>query len=198
VTRQRSDPIGVVLAGGLGRRIGGDKAVVELCGRPLISYPVAAMRAALEEIAVLAKADTVLPSLHGVTVWIESDALRHPLVGICEALAVAAGRPVLVCASDLPFVTAELIQSLAAADLGAAPAIVASCRGEMQPLLGHYLPAAAPLLRQALASGKPRLVAAVESIAPLRLEVQDENLLFNVNAPEDVLTASAMLGSSRT
>jgi molybdenum cofactor guanylyltransferase len=197
LTRQHAEPIGVVLAGGLGRRIGGDKAVVELCGRPLIAYPVAAMRAALQEISVLAKADTALPSLPGVTVWIESDRLRHPLVGICEALALAAGRSVLVCAADLPFVTEELIRSLAGAEVGDAPAVVVSCRGRMQPLLGHYLPAAGPMLRQALESGEQRLVAAVESIAPRRLEVQDEDLLFNVNAPEDVLTASAMLGSSR-
>ncbi len=38
--------IGAVLAGGHGRRIGRDKATVELDGRPLISYPVGALRAA--------------------------------------------------------------------------------------------------------------------------------------------------------
>ena len=38
--------IGAVLAGGRGRRIGRDKAMVELDGRPLISYPVGALRSA--------------------------------------------------------------------------------------------------------------------------------------------------------
>ena len=39
------EPIGVILAGGRGRRIGGSKAVVELCGKPLIRYPLEAMEA---------------------------------------------------------------------------------------------------------------------------------------------------------
>src|SRR5438477_12761169 len=77
----KSAPVGVILAGGAGRRIGGSKALVKLHGRPLISYPLAAMREALGDIAIVAKADTELPSLPGVTVWIEPDVPRHPLVG---------------------------------------------------------------------------------------------------------------------
>jgi molybdopterin-guanine dinucleotide biosynthesis protein A len=193
VKRRRPEPIGVVLAGGLGRRIGGAKAVVELCGRPLISYPVAAMRAALPEVMVMAKADTQLPTLPGVTVWIESDAAHHPLVGITEALGLAEGRPVLICAGDLPFVTSALIREIATADPGAAPAVVACVRGALQPLLAVYRPAAAPLLRRALLTGEPRLRDAVAAIEPRHIDVGDPDLLFNVNAPEDLLRAAAML-----
>ena len=48
----------MILAGGLGRRIGGAKAVVQLGGRPLISYPLQALQAALGEVAIVAKPDT--------------------------------------------------------------------------------------------------------------------------------------------
>ena len=41
--RRRRRPIGVVLAGGSGRRIGGSKAIVKLRGQPLITYPLAAL-----------------------------------------------------------------------------------------------------------------------------------------------------------
>jgi molybdopterin-guanine dinucleotide biosynthesis protein A len=197
VTPQRPEPIGVVLAGGLGRRIGGAKALVELCGRPLISYPVAALQSVLSEVAILAKADTELPSLPGVTVWIESAPLRHPLVGIIEALGLAGGRPVLVCASDLPFVDAALLRGLIAVERGDAPAVVASLGGELQPLLALYAPAAAPLLRDALAGGVPPLREAVAALGPKRYKVEQPESLFNVNAPEDVLRASAMLDANR-
>ena len=93
VRRRRTAPIGVILAGGLGQRIGGAKAVVELGGRPLIAYPLAALAAALSDVAVIAKADTELPMLPGITVWIEPDAPRHPLLGIAEALAACRGAP---------------------------------------------------------------------------------------------------------
>src|SRR5690348_9916889 len=109
------DPVGVILAGGEGRRLGGGKAAVALHGRPLIHYPLEAMRAALSEVAVLAKEDTKLPRLRDVTVWVEPPGPRHPLYGIIQALRLAEGRPVLVCATDLPFVSPRLIERLAAA-----------------------------------------------------------------------------------
>ena len=64
--RFRTRPLGAILAGGGGRRIGGDKAIVELQGRPLISYPLEAVREALGQVAILAKADTKLPYVSGV------------------------------------------------------------------------------------------------------------------------------------
>src|ERR1022692_1380995 len=123
----RQDPIGVILAGGAGRRIGGSKAVVELSGRPLISYPLEAMRAALGEVVIVAKPDTELPDLPRLAVWIEPAAPRHPLVGIVYALGLAEGRPVLVCAGDLPFVTPEVVDELVRAVPGDAPAVIATC-----------------------------------------------------------------------
>src|SRR4051794_41732182 len=58
--------IGVLLAGGLGRRIGGDKAVVELEGRPLALYGLEALHEACEQVVVVAKRDTMLPPPAGV------------------------------------------------------------------------------------------------------------------------------------
>jgi molybdenum cofactor guanylyltransferase len=187
-----SGPIGVVLAGGLGRRIGGAKATVRLHGEPLIAYPLSAMRAALEEVAIVAKADTELPSLPGITLWVEPDAPRHPLAGVRHALGLAEGRPVLVCALDLPLVSADLIRRLANADAGGAPAVVARGAGQIQPLLGCYYP-------QALSRLPPVGPAreAVAGLAPAVLEVEDPDVLFNVNTPDDLLQAAAMLDARR-
>ena len=46
----------------------------------------------------MAKPSTELPSLPGVTVWVEPESPSHPLLGIMHALSLAEGRPVLVCA----------------------------------------------------------------------------------------------------
>jgi molybdenum cofactor guanylyltransferase len=187
------DPIGVILAGGLGRRIGGSKAKVELGGRPLISYPLAAMRAALRDVAVIIKPNTELPALPGVTVWGESVTVNHPLVGIVEALALADGRPIVVCAVDLPFVTPALISSLAAADPEGAPAVVAAHGAELQPLLGCYRPAAGGLLAGLDGRFERPLRDTVAAIGPRAFAVDDPQLLFNVNSPDDLLQAAAML-----
>ncbi len=194
---RRRKPIGVVLAGGLGLRLGGGKAAVELAGRPLITYPLAALAAALREVAVIAKSDTELPSMPGVTVWIEPDTPRHPLVGVIEALGIAGDRPVVVCAVDLPFVSPDLIGRLARADPRKAPAVVASCAGTMQPLLGCYYPRALEPLRRAAATPNVPLTQVVADLAPRLIEVEDPEELFNVNVPEDILHAAALLDRHR-
>ena len=191
--RRRGEPIGVVLAGGLGRRMGGSKAIVALGGRPLICYPLDALNGALKDVAIIAKPDTALPSLPGVTVWIEPDQPRHPLVGIVQALGLARGRAVLACAADLPFVSVELISSLARCDPQGTPAVVASSGGQLEPLLGCYQPSALEPLRDSPGGVERPLREVVQALSPRRLEVLDPEALFNVNAPDDLLQAAAML-----
>ena len=116
-------PVGVVLAGGRGRRIGGDKAIVELEGRPLVLYPLEALHEVCDDVAVVAKRDSLLPALAGVAdLWVEPDEPRHPLAGVAHALHLAAGRSVLAVAVDLPFVTHGQ-------QLGAIPAELRGDRG---------------------------------------------------------------------
>jgi molybdopterin-guanine dinucleotide biosynthesis protein A len=191
------DPIGVVLAGGAGRRLGGSKAAVKLAGRPLISYPLDALGRALGAVAVVAKLDSELPALPGVTVWIEPQEPRHPLTGIVHALRCANGRPVVVCATDLPLVSASLIRSLAEADAGAAPAVLAWADGRIQPTLGRYGSEALRPLARALERPDQALSEMVEALRPKLFEVSDAEELFNVNTPEDLLHARAGLERRR-
>jgi molybdopterin-guanine dinucleotide biosynthesis protein A len=192
----------VILAGGLGRRIGGAKAVVELGGKPLISYPLEAMRAALDEVAVVAKPETELPDLpDGVLMWHEPAEPHHPLIGIVHALRAADGRSVLVCPADMPFVTPDVLRRLASARvdngcLGPAPAVIAQGRGGgLQPQLGRYLPRAGELLARDAAEARVALRDAVAVIFPAVFKVKDERLLFNVNTPEDLAVAETLLAA---
>lgn len=156
---------GVVLAGGQGSRLGGGKPGVMLAGRPLISYPLGAMVEACFRVAVVCKRATVLPPLApGVERWEEPDEPHHPAAGIAHALE-RAGDSVLICAADMPFVTAEACLRLAAA-AGEAPeasAVVAEAAGWLQPTFGVYRPAALPALR---GCGDAQLMRVVGGLAP--------------------------------
>lgn len=194
----RTEPIGVVLAGGLGRRLGGPKATVRLQGRPLISYPLRALGAVLDNVVVVAKMDSELPRMPGVEVWIEPDLPRHPLTGLVHALSLAAGSPVLVCPCDLPLVTPSVVRELVAADPGDAPAVITRSEGTLQPLLGRYEPAALGPLAVALGLQDVAVSDAVAELGPRVVDVSEPTLLFNVNAPEDLLQACAMLSGPPT
>jgi molybdopterin-guanine dinucleotide biosynthesis protein A len=187
-------PIGVLLAGGSGRRLGGDKTLVELNGRPLLHYPLVVLREVLSEVVVVCKEHTPLPILTGMAaVWCESEEERHPLIGVTTALRIAADddRAVFVCAGDMPLVTADAVRSVLAGARAGSTAVVARAGGRLQPLLGLYEPGALAVLDARGADESA--TAVVERLDPVVVEIADEQVLFNVNLPEDVLTASALL-----
>ena len=193
VTAQERPPIGVILAGGAGRRLGGDKALASLAGRPLISYALSSMAAAVREVAVVAKPVTALPAFEPeVSVWREPESPSHPVVGIVEALRRADGRAVVVCAADMPLVGVEVLRSLARADAGSSMALVA-CDGDgaLQPALARYEAGALNVLERALGSDRP-LRALIGALRPVTLAV-DDRTLFNVNTPADLQRAGELV-----
>jgi molybdopterin-guanine dinucleotide biosynthesis protein A len=194
------EPIGVVLAGGRGRRLGGDKAIAMLAGRALAGYPLRALHAVLVDVRVVAKPDTPLDGLEGAEVWREPRFPSHPLVGIVHALALAAPRAVLVCAADMPFVSAAVVARLASEDARGAPAVIATRGDALEPLLGRYEQAAAELLAPAAREGRAPLRAVVASIGPRVIDLSGEHpeLLFNVNTPDDLTRAEVILSRLMT
>lgn len=180
-------PLGVVLAGGAGRRLGGAKATAVLRGRPLIAWPLAALGEVLDDVVVVAKGDTVLPPDLTAPVWVEPDAPRHPIAGLLHALAGAGGRSVLVCAVDLPGVTAATVARLAGMP-GEGAALAVDPDGRVQPLLGRYPASAADVLRAAASDA--RLTDTVLALRPTLLPAPAAELR-NVNTPEDLAAAEA-------
>lgn len=187
--------MGAVLAGGEGRRLGGDKALRPLAGRPLISYPLAALSEVVADVTIVAKPDTALPALPaGVRIIREPATPRHPLIGIVAALRAAEGRPVLVCAADLPFVTPAALIALRDAPAGEGEAVLAAQDGAPQPLLGRYEPAALQQLARAARRPPRPLREVVAELAPVLLDLPGmPDVLFNVNAAEDLAEAERRL-----
>jgi molybdopterin-guanine dinucleotide biosynthesis protein A len=176
----------------VGRRIGGDKAIVELEGRPLLHYPLNVLRAVLDDVAVVAKPSTVLPGLDAdIAIWLEAEEPRHPLAGIVHALRCAGGRPVVVVAGDMPFVTRSLVASLARERARGAVAVVPRAAGRLQPLCARYDPRALTALAACDFTAPLRDVVA--GLSPRIVEWPDDEPFFNVNHPEDILQAAALL-----
>jgi molybdopterin-guanine dinucleotide biosynthesis protein A len=190
-----SDVVGAVLAGGESTRLGQPKPTAALAGRDLIEYPLAALREAGLETAVVAKPDTPLPKIDAA-IWREDAQPVHPLLGIVTALEHAGGRPILACACDLPFVTAPLAACLADRDDALALTRVG---GRLHPLFARYTSDLLPSLREALARQLP-LYETVLDLEPLILDEAElarfgdpDRLLFNVNTPSDLVRAEAVL-----
>jgi molybdopterin-guanine dinucleotide biosynthesis protein A len=213
--------LGVVLAGGRGSRLGGTKPTADLAGRPLISYPLAALaEAGLETVVVLkpgtdlggrplvreAGLKTTAPDGAGqrttageadVAVLYEPTEPVHPLAGIVAALRQT-GRPIVVVGCDFPFVPAALLRALADAP---EPLVVPAPGGQAQPLVARWTPALLPALEDALAREEP-LRRTVAALSPRLLEDAElapfgdpARVFFNVNTPADLRRAESAVSS---
>ena len=192
---QSNRVLGAVMAGGESTRMGAPKPSATLAGRPLISYPLAALATAGIEAVVVAKEGTPLPPLD-IPVWQEPDQPVHPLRGIVTALERAGGRPLVVCGCDTPLVSAELVMHLANTQ---AAVVLPRAGGRLHPLLARYESTVAEQLSAALADERS-IHEAIAALDPLVIEEQElrrfgdpERLLFNVNTPADLARAEELL-----
>lgn len=180
-------PVGVVLAGGAGRRLGGDKALVRLDGVAFLHRALQVLAEVTGRQAVVAKPETRLPPLApGVALWHEQAEPRHPAVGIAHALERAGGAPVLCVAVDLPLLDAATLRLLLAADDGAHACVLARTAGGLEPLCAIWHPAAAPFLTAAYERPMRTLIGALEARI---VDLPDPRALMNVNTPEDLARA---------
>lgn len=185
-----STVLAAVLAGGLGSRIGGAKAMVELGGRPLIAYALDAVERAGLDAVIVAKRDTRLPDL-GVPVLTEPPEPRHPLSGVLAALEVSPA--VLAVPCDMPFLSPALLAALSAQEGQAA---AGSVDGRLAPLPALVRATARSALEAALAS-EASLRATLRAVGVATLDIgrfgDPERLSFTVNTREDLATAELML-----
>lgn len=188
--------VGAVLAGGLSRRMGEPKAMVELAGRPLVARVAATVGSAGLEPIVVAKPDSPLPPLD-CRVLSEPSEPRHPLTGLLTALDASAGRGVVAIACDMPLVPAKFLTWLSQIE---EPVAVCEVGGRLEPLLGRYSTEASESLAAALAEGVAMrdAVAALDPYVIAEAEIarfgDPERIVFNVNSPEDLIAAAELLG----
>jgi len=187
--------MGAVMAGGRGSRMGSPKTTLELCGRPLIEYPLEALERAGIESVVVAKRNTPLPDL-SVPVWYERDEPFHPSVGIVTALQRTPSETMIVVGCDMPLVAPEFLSYLATLpDAIAVPFI----DGLYHPLLARYPRVIATAFAFGLGNDLP-LQRVVSDLGPFALGEHElepfgdpERLLLNVNTPEDLARAEELL-----
>jgi molybdopterin-guanine dinucleotide biosynthesis protein A len=160
----RHPATGIVLAGGASRRMGRDKALLELGGRPLLHRVVEPVSRLCEEV-IIAGADNPVQHLPGLSpIWVsDPPGAEGPLAGLSAGLAAASHPSAIVVACDMPFLSEGLLAHLLdiVEDCAAA---VPFAGGDFHPLHAAYsrscLPTVDSLLRLGVRSMRdllPRL-----------------------------------------
>jgi molybdopterin-guanine dinucleotide biosynthesis protein A len=132
---------GLVLAGGLSRRMGRDKSLMPLAGRPLLAHAVERFRPQVSRLAINANGDPTRFAAFDLPVIPDSlPGQMGPLAGILAGLkwAAAAGFEWLATSTvDSPFVPLDLVARLSAASGGTMIAVARS-EGRVHPVFGLF------------------------------------------------------------
>ena len=197
------DVAGVVLAGGLGRRMGGgDKCLRSLGGGPLIAHAIARARPQVAALLLNVNDGASAAALRGFGLPIAPDVVAGfagPLAGILTAMRWARAqapscRWLASFAADTPFFPRDLVDRLraAVADGGTEIACAASA-GRSHPVFALWPVSLADALERALTLENIRKIDAWTARYVVRKVSfggdADEDPFFNVNTPQDLTRA---------
>ena len=187
---------GLILAGGEGRRMGGlDKPLLLLAGRALLDRIAAMLRPQVDRIALSANGDPARFAACGLEVLADEVPGLGPLAGILRGLdwAAESGCDALVTvAGDTPFIPADLAARLLPA------AAVAVSGGRVHHTAASWPVSCRDGLREHLHRGGSRSVSGFARLLPMREILFGDvpvDPFFNINRPEDLASAEAMLRS---
>ena len=194
---------GLLLAGGLARRMGGgDKCLRLLGGRPILAHIVERLAPQTRRLALNANGDPARFAEFGLPVVADSvEGFAGPLAGILAGLEWAKTEapdcPLLLSApTDAPFLPRDLVRRLldARAREGAEIAMAAS-GGQVHPVVGLWPMALAEDLRRALVEEGIRKVdawTARHKVAVVEFPIEGYDPFFNANRPEDLAEAERL------
>jgi molybdopterin-guanine dinucleotide biosynthesis protein A len=163
---------GVVLCGGRSTRMGTDKALLEMEGRPLVVHVAARLARVADPVFLASGHPGGLPQLGELPYPEVADevAAGGPLAGLVAGLAASPRDLTAILAVDMPFASPAVFLLLAGG-IGSADAAVPVTENGPQPLHAVYARAALPALREALAHRRLALRAA---LACLRVRLVPE------------------------
>jgi molybdopterin-guanine dinucleotide biosynthesis protein A len=178
----RGDWVGAVLTGGASRRMGRDKATIEVDGEAMAVRVANALRdAGATDVACIG------PAVGALTGIAEDAPGEGPLGAVVAALRWAGGVPVVVAACDLVAPIAPVFAEVAAALAeSAADVAVPLCGGRRQPLAAAYAPTALNPLATAFDAGERSITAALDGLRVVEVPGIDPAGLADADEPGDL------------
>lgn len=199
----REKIFGVLLAGGLSRRMGGgDKPLLEIGGRPIIAHAIARLAPQCEGLVINANGDPARFRAFGLPVVADTiEGFAGPLAGVLAGMDYAAAHwseatDIVSAPADTPFLPDDLVARLRDAREAAGARIAVAESGDRV----HHAVALWPValredLRRALAEEGVRKVSAFIARYPnvnVVWPIEPYDPFFNVNRPEEVEIARAI------
>lgn len=184
--------IGIILAGGASKRMGTDKAFVEVAGRPMFEWAGRALEEVTGRVIVAGRSEALGP--YGAVADV-GEAHRGPLSGLFAAANAYPHDPLMVVAVDQPWVRTATLRAIRRAftDL----AVVPVDGGTRQVLCAVYPAGLADLAAQELTNGGSiQSLIDVTSFDPISsIDGEDGRSWFSVDSPGAIKRGTEMFGA---
>jgi molybdopterin-guanine dinucleotide biosynthesis protein A len=198
--------LGLLLAGGLARRMGGgDKPLRLIAGRTILAHVIDRLAPQCDGLLVNANGDPARFAAYGLPVVADSvPDFAGPLAGILAGLDwMAENRPglewLVSVAADTPFIPRDLVARLhAAREAEGLPLACAASGGWTHPVIGLWPVALREDLRHALTVEDERKIdrwTARHGCAAVEWEAAPVDPFFNANKPDDLAEAERLFAA---
>ena len=197
---------GVVLAGGLSRRMGGgDKTLLTVAGEPMLQRVIDRLKPQVGNLVLNANGDPARFAAYGLPVVTDPiEGFAGPLAGVLAGLRWAGentnARHVVSAAGDTPFFPRDLVAKLLDAAGGKDRIVLASSNGRTHPVFGLWPVSLADDLDAFLTAGETRKVFvwvdrhdnATVNFPMLETAGEPLDPFFNINTPEEMDAAEQL------
>jgi len=181
---------GVILAGGLARRMGGqDKGLVEFGGRPLVEWVINSLRPQVHALVINANRNRDRYADYGYPVIADAMAdFQGPLAGFSSALAAVRTPWIITVPCDGPYPAPDLVARLCTALREQQAELATASDGRrMQPVFALIPRALAPSLEAFLAAGERKIDRWYARHRTAIADFSDRPGCFaNINSDDDV------------
>ena len=199
----------IVLAGGKGRRLGKNKLLEVVGGRPLLQRVVDSLIPVSPQILVVTAQGQTSPAIQAPETAVATVPDVYPgkgaLGGIYTGLSATDSHHGLIVAADMPFLNSDLLRHLVSLSTGF-DVVMPLVEGEIEPLHAVYSQACLPAIHEQLERSQLQIRVFLEKVRvryveEAEIERFDPSHLsfFNVNTPDDLEEArdiAAGMGSN--
>lgn len=194
-------PLGVILAGGQSRRMGGgDKGLLTLGKSTILDHVIDRIEPQVAGLCLNANGDAARFSTFGLPVISDNiEGFVGPLAGVLAGLDWAAKKEathIVTVAADTPFFPPDLVPNLLlGADTQSQPIALARTENGRHPTFGLWPVALREDLRKSLEAGVRKVVQWTDSHGTAMVDFPTTRFdpFFNVNTPEDLALAQSYL-----
>lgn len=182
-----------ILAGGMSRRMGFNKAFIKVGGQSIIERSLKTLRSVFEEVNIIAD-DIALYGNLGAVVWPDAVKKAGSLGGVYTALVRSPGERVFVIACDMPAVEAASVKRTVELFTGG-DAAVPFIGGRFHPMHAVYAKSCVKPIEEMIRAGNLRINSLLDRIKVQRLTEDAYNGLAiaasvtNINTKEDLSKA---------